>query len=101
MPVGSQFRREDVVWLLGSLSQLQRIPFDPALILQQFPPPYTLVTLIEAARALGFRVGESATPSGAAFAKLRFPCVAFLRVAAAPAAPAPELRRRRSPASVR
>jgi len=49
--VGSQFPREDVVWLLGSLSQLHRIPFDPALILQQFPPPYSLVTLIEAARA--------------------------------------------------
>ncbi len=32
IPVGSQFRREHVVWLLGSLCQLQRIPFDPALI---------------------------------------------------------------------
>ena len=88
--MGSQFRREDVVWLLGSLSQLHRIPFDPALILQQFPPPYTQVTLIEAARALGFRVGESATPSAAAFAKLQYPCVAFLRDEAARAAPAPE-----------
>lgn len=88
--MSSQFPREDVVWLLGSLSQLHRIPFDPALILQQFPPPYSLVTLIEAARALGFRVGESATPSGAAFAKLQYPCVAFLRAEAARAAPAPE-----------
>jgi subfamily B ATP-binding cassette protein HlyB/CyaB len=86
MGVEFQFRREEVVWLLGSLSQIQRIPFDPALILQQFPPPYTLVTLIEAARALGFRTGESATPCGAAFAKLRFPCVAFLRAEAVPAA---------------
>ena len=75
----SQFRREDVVWLLGSLCQVQRIAFDPALVLQQFPPPYSPITLIEAARALGFRMGESATPAGAAFAKLRFPCIAFLR----------------------
>ena len=86
----SAFGREDVVWLLGSLSQLHRIPFDPALILQQFPPPYSMVTLIEAARALGFRIGESATPSGTAFAKLRFPCVAFLRGEGAPATSAPE-----------
>jgi subfamily B ATP-binding cassette protein HlyB/CyaB len=68
-----------MVWLLGSLCQVQRIAFDPALILQQFPPPYSLLTLIEAARALGFRLGESATPAGAALAQLRFPCVAFLR----------------------
>jgi subfamily B ATP-binding cassette protein HlyB/CyaB len=68
-----------MVWLLGSLCQVQRLAFDPALILQQFPPPYSLLTLIEAARALGFRLGESATPAGAALAQLRFPCVAFLR----------------------
>ena len=32
--------REHFDWILGSLCQLQRVPFDPALLLQQFPPPY-------------------------------------------------------------
>ena len=90
MTASGRLSGQDFIWVVGSLAQIHRIPFDPALILQQFPPPYTQVTLIEAARALGFRVGESVAPSGAAFAKLRFPCVAFLRVDVAPAAPAPE-----------
>lgn len=31
------------------------MPFDPARVLQQFPPPYNLGLLLQAARALGFR----------------------------------------------
>ena len=30
---------EELVWLLGSLCSRYRIPFDAALITQQFPPP--------------------------------------------------------------
>jgi hypothetical protein len=48
----------DWLWLLGSLCRLSRVPFDAGLASQQFPPPHTLLTLREAAHALGFRTGE-------------------------------------------
>ena len=31
---------QEVLWLLGSLSSLYRIPFDPKLVEQEFPPPH-------------------------------------------------------------
>lgn len=49
---------EHLLWLLGSLSSLYRIPFDAALVGQQFPPPHTLATFHEAARALGIKTGS-------------------------------------------
>src|SRR5512139_3710295 len=47
-----------MLWVLGSLCQIYRIPFDSKLILQRFAPPYTLGTLCEAAESLGLSVGE-------------------------------------------
>ena len=46
----------DVVWAMGSVCALNRKPFDPELLAQQFPPPHTSDSLIAAARALGFRI---------------------------------------------
>ena len=43
---------QEVLWLLGSLCSLYRIPFDPKLVEQDFPPPHSLATFHEAARAL-------------------------------------------------
>ncbi|WP_300450842.1 peptidase domain-containing ABC transporter [Accumulibacter sp.] len=77
---------QEVLWLLGSLSALHRLPFDAALIAQEFPPPYTLATLHTAARALGFRTGDLAL-AGVDWQKLPLPAIAFLR--RAPAAPQP------------
>ena len=48
----------DLLWLLGSLCQIGRVPFDATLVAQEFPPPHSTVTLHQAARALGFRSGE-------------------------------------------
>jgi subfamily B ATP-binding cassette protein HlyB/CyaB len=48
---------EGWLWALGSLAQVHRIPFDPKLITQQFPPPYSLTSLVLAARALGLKTG--------------------------------------------
>lgn len=76
---------EDLLWLLGSLCQIARLPYDPALVSQEFPPPITTATLHEAARALGFRTGERRV-AGADLPGLTFPAIAFLR--AAPRAPA-------------
>lgn len=74
--------REDFVWLAGSLAQLHRLAFDPALIVQRFPPPHSVRQLIEALGALGFRTGEYA-PGAKGLDGVRLPCVAFLKGEAA------------------
>jgi subfamily B ATP-binding cassette protein HlyB/CyaB len=66
-----------VLWLLGSLCSLYRLPFDPKLVEQDFPPPHDLATFHEAARALGFKTGHSAHPAD--WQKLPLPAIAFLR----------------------
>jgi subfamily B ATP-binding cassette protein HlyB/CyaB len=48
---------ETHIWGLQGICQLHRIPFAPGLILQQFPPPYSLVSLHQAATALGLKSG--------------------------------------------
>ncbi|OHC66905.1 MAG: ABC transporter [Rhodocyclales bacterium RIFCSPLOWO2_02_FULL_63_24] len=74
---------EGFVWLAGAACQLFRVPFDAGLLAQQFPPPRTQATLIEAFQALGFRVAVTALPAQA-LAQLSGP--AFLAVAANDAA---------------
>ncbi|KFB77460.1 peptidase domain-containing ABC transporter [Candidatus Accumulibacter cognatus] len=81
-------RHEDVIWLLGSLSALYRLPFEASLIEQEFPPPYTLATLHAAARALGFRTGVVAQ-ADVDWQKLPLPAIAFLQTAAVPDGPPP------------
>ena len=66
-----------LVWALGALAQLNRVPFDPALILQQFAPPYRLETLHEAATSLGFKVGFNRVKAPE-LSRLSFPCLAVL-----------------------
>lgn len=66
------------VWLVGSLCQLSRLAFDPALLLQRYPSPHDEHQLVEALRSLGFRTGRFP----AALGTLRdsaLPCVGFLR----------------------
>ncbi len=70
----------DLLWLLGSLCRISRLPFDAALVSQEFPPPITTVTLHESARALGFKTGERRADA-AVLQGLTFPCIAFLRAA--------------------
>ena len=52
------YSRHHILWLIGSLSRLFRLPFDPQLIHQQVPPPYSRTSLLNALQALGFKVGE-------------------------------------------
>jgi ATP-binding cassette, subfamily B, bacterial HlyB/CyaB len=68
----------DLVWALGSLCALNRVPFDADLLLRQFAPPYTTDTLIHAARALGFRVKLKHCAVGEIPAQ-SLPCLAALR----------------------
>ena len=76
--VGQPWLAQDLTWLLGSLCQLHRIPFDPALIAQNYPPPHSEVTFTEAASALGFKVGHC-DATGRKPYELTFPLVALLR----------------------
>lgn len=48
-----------VLWLLVSLCNLNRVPFDARLVERAFPPPHQLGTLIEAVRRLGFQMAPS------------------------------------------
>lgn len=76
--------KEDVLLALASMCQFQRIPFDAALVLREFPPPYTLETLLHAAQRLGF----DAAAREARAEDIRCadgPCIALLH-AAPPAA---------------
>jgi len=63
----------DFVWLIGSLCQINRLPFDAALLVQRFPAPHSTCQSIEALQSLGFRTGE------ADVARAALPCIAFLR----------------------
>ncbi len=53
----------DLLWALASLCGVQRVPFDARLLLQQFPPPLSLATLLRAVAALGLRFSRSAIPA--------------------------------------
>src|SRR5689334_3998965 len=70
-----------MLWLIGSLSRVFRIPFDPQLIRQQFPPPYSRTSLIGALQALDFKVGEMGLDGEgiATLERIPFPVVAFVR----------------------
>jgi hypothetical protein len=74
----SGIRTDELLWLLGSLCRIGRVPFDPALLSRQFPPPHSAVIFPEAARALGFKTGERQA-AGTDLAQLPLPCVAFLK----------------------
>ena len=75
---------EGFVWALASLCRLHRVPFDPELVLKQFPPPYDLATLLRAAEACGLKAGlAGARPD--ALDSLPLPCLGFVRAQGEPA----------------
>ncbi|HET7671330.1 MAG TPA: peptidase domain-containing ABC transporter [Burkholderiales bacterium] len=71
--MAGELSRVDFVWLVGSLCQVNRLPFDAALLLQRFPAPHTMQQLHEGLRALGFSTGEVALRNASP------PCIAFLK----------------------
>lgn len=70
-----------MLWLIGSLSRIFRLPFDAHLVRQQFPPPYSRTALLNALQALDFKVAEMALDeeSIATLERIPFPVVAFVR----------------------
>ena len=71
---GEPLTSQQFAWLAGSVCQLNRIPFDAALLLQRYPAPHSTQQLVEACRSLGFRTGE-----GVLSTSTPFPCIAFLK----------------------
>jgi subfamily B ATP-binding cassette protein HlyB/CyaB len=72
------------IWALASLCRLHRVPFDPELVLKQFPPPYDLATLLRAAQACVLKAGQAGARSDA-LDSLPLPCLGFVRAPEAPA----------------
>ena len=75
---------EGFIWALASLCRLHRLPFDPELVLKQFPPPYDLATLLRAAQACGLKAGLAGARADA-LENLPLPCLGFVRAAGQPA----------------
>lgn len=70
---------QDLLWLLGSLCQLHRVPFDPLLVERQFPPPCSFTSIHNALHAFGFKTGEHSVPAtGLELNKLPLPVAGFL-----------------------
>ena len=65
-----------LLWALGSLCALKKMPFDAEIFLQQFPPPYSSDTLLLAARELGLRIKRK-KKSIAALDHRSLPCLAL------------------------
>ncbi|HVK53809.1 MAG TPA: peptidase domain-containing ABC transporter [Burkholderiales bacterium] len=68
----------DFLWALGSLCQINRLPFDPGLLLQQFPAPHNVATLHRAAQALGLTV-SSRSATAQALHQFPLPILAFVK----------------------
>src|SRR5450759_1953132 len=66
------------IWALGAISQLKRIPFAAELVAQQFPPPHSFATLLQAAAALGFKAQRQASAANE-IQRVPLPCLALLR----------------------
>jgi ATP-binding cassette, subfamily B, bacterial HlyB/CyaB len=63
----------DFVWLIGSLCQINRAPFDAAILVQRFPAPHSTRQLLEAAQSFGFRAAEGALTGATC------PCIGFIK----------------------
>ncbi len=77
--VNEDSRVADFAWLVGSFAKLHRLPFDPALLLHRFPPPYELSTLIASLESVGCKVEQRRTKRINDIQGLAIPYVAFLR----------------------
>ena len=75
---GWSLSKDDVLLALASVSRLHRVPFDAGLVLREFPPPYTLETLLESAGRLGFEA-KAREVEAASVAGLGAPAVVLLK----------------------
>ena len=80
----------ELLWALGSICPLHRMPFAPELLQREFPPPCTHGTLIAAGRALALRIRQVRFKP-AQVGRMVLPLLVTLRSAEASNAPQPSL----------
>jgi subfamily B ATP-binding cassette protein HlyB/CyaB len=69
--------KDTFVWILGSMCSLNRVPFDAALLLHKFPPPYDINHVQQAAQEYGFRIALQDADITSVH-QASFPVIAFL-----------------------
>ena len=72
-----QLDTSSALWVLANLAGFYRRPFDAALVLQRFTPPFDLPALVAALEALGLKAGLAQWPNDDG-ASLPLPAVAFI-----------------------
>jgi len=80
------FSSASYAWGLQGICQLHRIPFAPQVVLQQVPPPYTLLSFQRAAKEIGLKSAARNVPISQ-LPSLPLPCLAVLKPEAAGATP--------------
>ncbi|MDZ7805105.1 peptidase domain-containing ABC transporter [Thiohalophilus sp.] len=97
--IAREINRDHFLWAVGSFCQLHQTPFDPKLLLQHYPPPYTLANLQQGLYSLGFESQWRAIPV-AELTPQHLPCLAVLNIPADvhPDAPAKREKDSREPA---
>src|SRR5688572_23678826 len=75
--VGLRIAPTDLFWVLGSLCNLHRLPFDAGLLARAYPPPHTLGTLTEALLALGCDA-RIVQPDVKQLSAMTMPCIALM-----------------------
>ncbi|MBI4207823.1 MAG: peptidase domain-containing ABC transporter [Betaproteobacteria bacterium] len=77
------FSSASYAWGLHSICQLHRIPFAPNILLQQIPPPYSLLSFQQAAQAIGLKSALRHAAVGE-LSSLALPCLAVLKPGISP-----------------
>ena len=67
----------DLFWAVGSVCNLQRMPFDASLLARAYPPPHTVGTLVEALQALGCETDVVQSDIGQ-LAAMTMPCIVLM-----------------------
>ena len=73
-------RQEDLLWAIGSLCSVHRIPFEPSLIREQYAPPHSLATLLTVLRDIGLEL-RHAQPAVKGLPTFQLPALALLQPA--------------------
>ena len=69
---------EAFIWSLSAFCQLNRIPFNPDLVVKQYPPPYSNIQLEEALQHFGFNTALKQTKLSQ-INPTSVPCLAILK----------------------
>ena len=73
-----RLEHDQMLWLLGSLCGMYRVPFDPKRVLENSPSPHSEAALFEVAGSFGFRLG-SARFDRSLLGHFSGSCIGFLR----------------------